>query len=187
MKKHDFLDIRELMDEIFGAAEEFKNAFANEFQDFGKHHPFGMNEYRDFYPGYSYPPVNVYLQEDKTMVLQFALAGFSEGDIHLEFKGDYLVFSAEAPTDFEPGETVRYFKRRLKLKSVKGQKYFVPVDKYDQEHVDAVLRNSILTVTIPPREEVQEPDGVRVNIKAEKASKPQRTSSKSDSEQEAKQ
>lgn len=170
MKKHEFPDMRELMDEIFGAAEDFKNAFTSEFQDFGKH-SFTWHDQRDYYPGYSYPPVNVFMKEDKTMVLQFALAGFSESDINLEFKGDYLIFSAEAPADFEPDDNVRYFKRRLKLKSVKDQRYFIPADKYHQDKVDAVLRNSILTVTIPPRDEVQEEEGVKVDIKAEKPGK----------------
>ncbi|AHC16646.1 Hsp20/alpha crystallin family protein [Salinispira pacifica] len=166
MKKHDFLDIRELLDDIFGAAEDFRMAFTNEFNDFGKQ-TFRWQEHRDFYPGYSYPPVNVYMTEDKTMVLQFALAGFSEDDINLEFKGDYLIFSADAPSDFDPDGDVRYFKRRLKLKNVKDQRYFVPADKYHQDKVKAALKNSILTVTIPPRDEIQEEEGVKVDIKAE--------------------
>jgi HSP20 family molecular chaperone IbpA len=168
MKKHDFPDMREILDEIFGAAEDFKNAFTSEFHDFSKR-TFVWTDQRDYYPGYSYPPVNVYMKENKAMVLQFALAGFSESDVSLEFKGDYLIFSAQAPADFEPEETVRYFKRRLKLKDIKDQRYYVPADKYHQDKVDAVLRNSILTVTIPARDDVQEEEGVKVDIKAEKA------------------
>ncbi len=168
MKKHNFPDIpdiRELMDEIFGVAENFKNAFANEFNDFGKCN-FAWTDSQDFYPGYSYPPVNVYMEEDRTMVLQFALAGFAESDINLEFKGDYLIFSASTPENFEPEESVRYFKRRLKLKNIKDQRYFVPADKYEQDKVEAVLKNSILTVTIPPRDQVKEDGGVKVDIKS---------------------
>ena len=165
MKKHDFLDIRILLDDIFGAAEDFKNVFTQEFKNFDKQHCC-WTDHRDVYPGYSYPPANVYVTEDRTMVLQFALAGFSEEDVNLEFKGDYLVFSADAPSGFEPQENVRYFKKRLKLKSVKDQRYFVPADKYHQEQVSASLRNSILTVTIPPHEQAQETEGVKVDIKS---------------------
>ena len=165
MSKHDFLDIRGLLDDVFGVAEDFRDAVSHEFTDFGQQDCCRAND-RDFYPAYSYPPVNVYMTEDHAMVLQFALAGFSEQDINLEFKGDYLVFSATAPSDFSPQKGVRYFKRRLKLKSVKDQRYFVPADKYHQGNVNASLHNAILTVTIPPREQVQSDEGVKVDIKS---------------------
>lgn len=164
MKRHDFIDIRVLLDDIFGAAENFKDAVRDELRGFGQDCS-DPTCCQDFYPNYSYPPINVYLTEDRTMILQFALAGFSESDVNLEFRGDYLVFSADM--DFDPPKNVRYFKKRLKLKNVKDQRYFIPADKYQQDKVTAQFRNSILTVTIPPREEVQTPEGVKVNIDSE--------------------
>ncbi|MGI9255803.1 MAG: Hsp20 family protein [Salinispira sp.] len=167
MKKHDFIDIRVFLDEIFGVAENFKDAFTKEFGQWECCGP-NSNCCQDFYPAYSYPPVNVYITENRTMVLQFALAGFAESDITLEFRGDYLVFSADISNDFEPGEHVKYFKKRLKLKSIQDQRYFVPADKYYQDKVTAVFNNAILTVTILPRDQVMEDEGVKVNIKTEK-------------------
>lgn len=98
------------------------------------------------------------------MVFQFALAGFSEGDINLEFRGDYLFLSADAPKDSDPPENVRYFRKDLKLEKVKDQRYYVPADKYQQDKAAAQFRNSVLTVTIPPKEEAQNQDGIKVNI-----------------------
>ena len=160
-------DIGKIMDEIFAAAEDFTHAFTDTMGG-GRHwkHGFRWNWQggKDFYPAYSYPPTNVYMKDDKTMVLEFALAGFREEDITLEFKGDYLVFSATAPPDASPNEEVKYFKRRLKFKDISGQKYYAPADKFDRDKVKAVFTRGILRVTVPPHEEVPEQESVKVNI-----------------------
>jgi HSP20 family molecular chaperone IbpA len=63
-----------------------------------------------------------------------------------------------------PGENIRYFKRRLKMKDIEKQKYFVPLDKYAQEKVKAVFRNGILRVSIPPKEEPDQNEGIKIEI-----------------------
>lgn len=167
MRERDF-DIGRIMDEIFAAAEDFTNAFTDTVGGpWGRGRGFHWKWDKDFYPAYSYPPTNVYMKDDKTIVFEFALAGFHEGDITLEFKGDHLVFSARAPEDATPSENVRYFKRRLKFKDISGQKYYVPADKFDRDKVKAVFKNGILRVTIPPHEEVTEQETIKVNIENE--------------------
>ncbi|MFA6506580.1 MAG: Hsp20/alpha crystallin family protein, partial [Treponemataceae bacterium] len=113
---------------------------------FSERPPFGFaqDDNVDYYPSYSYPPMNVYMLADRTLVFEFALAGFDEKDIGLSFQGDYMVFSARMSLEVPADEGVRYFKRRLKLKDIEKQKYYVPADKYDQERVKAVYRNGIL-------------------------------------------
>ena len=163
MKHRDFIDLREVMDEIFAAAEDFRKAVEDEVGSWNSH-GFSWGEQRDYYSAYSYPPMNVYMTADKSLVLEFALAGFSESDVSLEFRGDYLYFSAKSPEGHEKEEGVRYFKRRLKFKDIKEQKYFVPEDKFNREEVRAVFKDSILTVTVPPKESAAEPEGVKVTI-----------------------
>ena len=92
MKERDFMDIGRLMDEIFEAAEDFTNAFTQHYHPGGKSFRWTG---RDFYPMYSYPPANIYMKADKTLVFEFALAGFTEHDVNIEFKGDYMHFSAD--------------------------------------------------------------------------------------------
>ncbi|MDR0601060.1 MAG: Hsp20 family protein [Treponema sp.] len=198
-------DLGTIFDEIFEAAQNFKdelnrnfnqygNGFCGRGQDFfGRGGPFGksfFDENTDFYPNYSYPPMNVFMTSDRTLVFEFALAGFNEKDISLSFQGDYMVFSAVMPRDIEGtaktawddggedrgetesrpyedsggGESVRYFKRRLKLKDIEKQKYFVPLDKYAQEQVRAVYKNGILKVSVPPKDEPDQNDGVKIEI-----------------------
>ena len=156
MKQHDFIDLGKLMDDIFAAAEDFTTVFTDSMS-------WGSTR-RDFYPSYAYPPTNVYITEDKELVFEFAVAGFREEDITLEFKGEHLHFSADLPDDFPRPENAKYFKQRLKMKPIEAQKYYVPSDKFDRERVSALLRNGILRVTIPPKDEPDTREGVKVKI-----------------------
>ncbi|MEJ5183547.1 MAG: Hsp20/alpha crystallin family protein [Rectinemataceae bacterium] len=180
MNKRMYTDIGSIFDEIFEAAKEFGEKmkdFAPDFDSCGprgpERGPHGMGggawfethgeESVDYYPGYSYPPMNIYMLPDKSLVFEFALAGFDEKNMTLAFQGDYMVFSAKIDVE-QPDENVRYFKRRLKLKDIEKQKYYVPADKFDQEKVRAVFKNGILKVTIPPKEVVDSNEGIRIEI-----------------------
>jgi len=165
MKDRIVIDLGRMMDEIFEATKDFSQAFQDGF-NFGPKDQTGrpFKEGMDYYPTYSYPPVNVYLTKAKQLVLEFALAGFEEKDINLEFQGDYLVFSAKAPVEEEGKEPVKYFKKRLKLKDIKDQHYYAPEDKFNREQVKAVFKNGILKVTVPPNQEYETKDGIKVEI-----------------------
>lgn len=165
MKRHDFPDLGKLMDEIFSAAEDFTTVFTDAMPRPGEKN---WKWNREFYTAYSFPPANIYITEGKTLVFEFAIAGFSEDDITLQFKGDYMVFSGNLPKDSEPDDdAARYFKRRLKRKSFSDQRYYVPADKFDRDSVKAVYKNGILTITIPPRDEVASEPGVDIKIENE--------------------
>ena len=179
----NYLDLGSIFDEIFDAAQDFKNEFHRKFNQYGTEgdgfqgpFPFGrqfFDENTDYYPNYSYPPMNVLMTEDRTLVFEFALAGFEEKDISLSFQGDYMVFSAklsgagqsdDGQAKFMPDDKVRYLKRRLKMKDIEKQKYFAPLDKYAQEKVKAVYKNGILRVSIPPKDEPNQSDGIKIEI-----------------------
>ncbi len=157
MKQPDFLDLGKLMDNVFSAAEDFSNSISQTF-------PSGKSENRDFYPSYAYPPTNVYITEDKMLIFEFALAGFTQEDVSLEFSGDYMVFSATAPKAYTPPENAQFIKQRLKLKPVEDQKYYVPENKFDHKQVQANLKDGILRITVPPKDEPTTAESVRINI-----------------------
>jgi HSP20 family molecular chaperone IbpA len=174
-----YLDMGTILDEIFEAAQNFSDEFHRNFKPMGRNgdpgRPFAaggakgsFDENIDYYPHYSYPPMNVYMTADRSMVFEFALAGFDEKDITLSFQGDYMVFSAklgdDTGFDLSQEENHRYFKRRLKLRDIERQKYYVPLDKYAQESVKAVYKNGILRVVIPPKDEPDQYDGVKIEI-----------------------
>jgi len=166
MKDRVMFDIGQILDEIFEATQDFGNAFKGGFGfgPHGKSWPFGWDENVDYYPNHMFPPANVFMKPDKTMVFEFAMAGYEGSSINLQFVGDYMVLSAKAPDDSEKQEDIKYFKRRLKLKDVHDQKYYVPADKFDQENVKAVYRNGLLKVSVPSRETVQSKEGVKIEI-----------------------
>ena len=172
------LDLGTVFDDIFEAARDFHDEFRKNFhgEAFDGRHcgEWVFDDNTDYYPNYSYPPMNVFMTGDRSLIFEFALAGFDEKDITLSFQGDYMVFSARrdktvSPTPEEaiPEENIRYFKRRLKMKDIEKQKYFVPLDKYAQEKVKAVFRNGILKVTVPPKEEPDQHDGIKIEIISE--------------------
>jgi len=172
------IDLGTVFDDIFEAARDLHDEFRKNFQGEGfDGRPcdgWAFDENTDYYPNYSYPPMNVFMTGDRSLIFEFALAGFDEKDINLSFQGDYMVFSARrdktaSPTPEEaiPEESIRYFKHRLKMKDIEKQKYFVPLDKYAQEKVKAVFRNGILKITVPPKEEFDQHDGIKIEIMSE--------------------
>ena len=141
------MDLGEVFDELFDAAKDFSVRFGHGFDGFpragwerGQGGLWGRDETTDYYPGYSYPPMNVYLRADR-----------SPSEMLEEDGG-------RRPAD------VHYLKRRLKFKDIERQKYYVPQDKYAQEDVRAVFRNGVLRVTVPAREERDSGGGVRIEI-----------------------
>ncbi len=161
MNENVNINLGKILDQIFEATKSFGDALKEGFNpDFH----FKWDEKVDYYPAYTYPPTNVYLTKDKSMVFEFALAGFSEKDIHLEFQGDYMVLYAKCPEEEEDRTNVRYFKRRLKLRDIDDQRYYVPEDKFDRKNVKAVFKNGILKVVIPANEEIRTKDGIKIEI-----------------------
>ncbi|MBN2551786.1 MAG: Hsp20/alpha crystallin family protein [Spirochaetales bacterium] len=171
-------DLGKIMDEAFRVAESFGEAFGEKVaegfpsaEEMREHFrdKFKWHSYGDFYPYYSYPPMNIFLNRDKSLVFEIALAGFEEKDIDLQFKGDYLHFSAKAPAAAEEQEGIQYFKRRLKLKSIDEQRYYVPEDKFDRGRVEARFNDGLLRVVIPSREEEKDRQGIKVRIVTEES------------------
>ncbi len=184
-----YVDIGSILDDVFEAAKDFGEKmkdFAppgfdgcgpNPMGGFGANseaHGSGgasggawfeaqSDENADYYPNFSYPPMNIYLTPERSIVFEFAVAGFEEKGITLSFQGDYMVFSARIEME-PPLDGIRYFKRRLKLKDIEKQKYYVPADKFDQEKVKAVFKNGILKVTVPPKETAEANEGIKIEI-----------------------
>jgi molecular chaperone IbpB/HSP20 family protein len=159
MHNRDYLDLGRLLDQIFQATEEFTTTFGGFGFDAGKN-----AEHRNYYSVYPFPPANIYMLPDKTMVFEFALAGYRDSDVQLEFQGENMVLSARAPDQTVDSDDVIFFNRRLKFSDIPEQKYFVPEDKFNREAARAVFKNGILKITVPPRDEVRNPTGVKIEI-----------------------
>lgn len=122
------------------------------------------NETGGFRPVYAYPPLNQMVLTDRSMVLEFALPGFEEKNVSLAFQGDYLVLSAKVEDLAESEEELRVLHRRFRPRNIERQKYYVPKEEYDQGASKAVFKNSVLRVTVPPKEDAEAASGVRIEI-----------------------
>lgn len=136
-----------LIDEIFGAAEKVKDRVYTEVEK-ALH---TQSDTLDYYPAYHYPPMNVFIGSDRSLVLEMALAGFELENIRLRFQGDFLYFSADWTRE-EPTAVLSWLKKRLKSKSIAEQKYFVPSNRFDQAKTTAQFHNGLLTIVIPSLE-----------------------------------
>ena len=164
MKDHFVFDLNRIMEEVFEAAKSFKDAFTEEFTCGPGGFKFHWDENVDYYPAYSYPPTNIYLTKDRELIFEFALSGFDEGKIDLEFKGDYMLLSAKIPEKTGHPEGARFFKRRLKLKDIIEQKYYTPASKFNRDKCKAIFKNGLLKVSIPPRDNYEQEKKVKVEI-----------------------
>jgi HSP20 family molecular chaperone IbpA len=163
-------DLGRIMDEAFqfaqGIGESIDRETAEKMRRAAESMGAGPFGTTDYYPTYLYPPATIFLTRDKKMVFDFALAGFDEKDISVQFRGDYLIFSAKAPTTAEPDETIQYFKRRLKMRDIEEQRYYVPADKFDQGSTQATFRNGLLRLVVPPRARTETGEEIRISIRA---------------------
>ena len=101
------------------------------------------------------------------MVFEFALSGFDKECIDLQFKGDYMLLTVKVPEDYTQPEDVKFFKRRLKLKNITDQKYYVPQSKFDRDKVTAKFKNGLLRVVVPPKEDYTSDEAIKVDITKE--------------------
>ncbi|MDR1932327.1 MAG: Hsp20/alpha crystallin family protein [Spirochaetales bacterium] len=172
MSERNAVDLGKIMDEIFERAGKVGSALKQNLSlsKLEEKIRTKWDGNTDYYPSYSYPPLNVYIRPDKTLVLEFALAGFSEKDVELAFQGDYMIFSARVEPEILHEEGVKYFKKRLRFKDVTEQRYYVPDDKFDREKVSAVFKYGVLKVEIPPRENIVKVETVKIKIGEEKTS-----------------
>lgn len=101
----------------------------------------------------SYPPLNHYVLEDNTSILEIAAQGFSKNDISIDIDGDVLTITANKnEEDKKDKNTQRYYickklgKRAFTLS-------FVLSDKFDLNNIDVSLDLGILKIILPIKEE----------------------------------
>lgn len=115
---------------------------------------FGTVYNPQWYSAPSFPPVDVLIdKKTKDIVFDFAIAGFSDDEIDITFSGDYLSLKLEQNNKISEDD-FKTVHKGISKQNV-SWRYYVPADKYDQEKVEANLKNGILTVKIPAREEAQ--------------------------------
>lgn len=106
------------------------------------------------YPAPSFPPVDVFINEDGSMNFKFALSGYTKDDITATFENNHLVLSSSKDTE-EEDKGKKFIKRSIK-KAKFEYRYFVPFEKFKTDEAKAKFENGLLEISIPPNEKVSE-------------------------------
>lgn len=99
------------------------------------------------------PPVNLVLRKNRDLEFEFALAGYSDENIDVEFLGDYLTLRVKK-VDKEIAEGDVNLFNGIKSSAIENR-YFVPSDKYDTENVSAEWKNGLLKIKVPAKERAE--------------------------------
>jgi len=131
-----------------------------------KHHPslLGRNVFDDMFDAFTvdfprhlkqstqgYPVADIYRNDDGSTVMEFALAGFSREELNIDIQPDKrsITVSAENNADGD-GPAQRRIARRSFTKT-----YVNYDNNLDLTNTSARFENGLLTVTVPPRAEMQ--------------------------------
>lgn len=100
-----------------------------------------------------FPPCDILKDEKEgTLKYQFAIAGYSDSEVDLQFKDDHMYLSIN-PVDKDLGD-FKYVQKGIKS-SKSSLSAYIPSNKYDIDNANAEIKNGILTVIIPTRPEAK--------------------------------
>jgi len=102
---------------------------------------------------HSFPPTNIILKKNKDLVFEFAIAGYDVNDIYLSFEDDTMILEIKKKeSKLEDGD--EYIFKGIKESSIKSH-YYVPSSKYDTSKTKATMKNGVLKIEIPKKEEAK--------------------------------
>ena len=151
MSDKNDVDLGKIVDSFFKTAKTVTDKVSQKSGEFVKES--GLQDLKDFYPFYSWPPMNLYTSEDNSLIFEFGLPGFKEADLVIDFEDDYMIFSSTLCNKYSTGGNNRYFKRKLKLKDIKNQKYYVPEDQFDRDDYTLNFEDGLLRIIFKSLEE----------------------------------
>jgi HSP20 family molecular chaperone IbpA len=129
-------------------------------------HPFGQGaQSRDGKATTSPSPLmNSYKNSDGSIIFEFLLPGFDQAGIDIRFRGDTMFLTARLPEGPNEETKRRVTHQGFELKNHERLEFSVPADDYTQNQAKAVMRNGVLTITIPPKDAADDPNCIRVEI-----------------------
>lgn len=144
--KYNF-DFSRIVDNFIDSAKNITDNLVEKGSEFVKDS--GLQDLKDYYPFYSWPPLNLYSCEDNSIIFEFGLPGFIKDDVKINFEDDYMIFSAVLSNVYSTGASINFFKKKLKLTDIVEQKYFLPLAKFDRKNYTMHMKNGLLRLVFP--------------------------------------
>lgn len=148
----------------------FDRAFTNSFNLFEERFwedlfkPF-YGENKKSYVTYSFPPTDVFVDENKNLNFRFALAGYDDESLDISFSGDTMILKVKNVNEFESDKekSFKFLSRGIKRGGCLNR-YYVPSQAYNVENAKATFVNGILSIHVPAKE-VEKPLKIEIGKK----------------------
>jgi len=121
-------------------SQTFKSALDNFFTDFPRH-------LDDSTQGY--PVTDIYRDDDGSTVLEFALAGFQREELKIDVQPGKRSITVSASPEEDNTHRSRIARRKF------ARTYVNYDDNLDLNKSTASFENGLLSITVPPRQEMQ--------------------------------
>jgi len=105
----------------------------------------------------NFPPVNIFINEEsKDLTFEFAVAGYEKEDALIEFNGDKMILTIKSNSKEKEKEKegLRVLKKGIKKPDINSS-FVVPVSKYETDNSVAEMKDGILTVKVPAKDEIK--------------------------------
>jgi HSP20 family protein len=104
----------------------------------------------------SFPPCDVSIDSENNLKFEMSVAGYLEDEVDVKLEDDKLILTLEKVEKEEKEEDKKWKLIQRGIKQARSQTvYSVPSSKYDTSKVSASLKDGILTIEIPAREETK--------------------------------
>jgi len=144
-------DFNKILDSVIDTTKEVTENLIKKGGEFIKDS--GLEEFKDFYPFYNWPPLNLYCDNNNSLIFEFGLPGFIKDGISIDFDGDYMILNASLSNLNTKENIVKTYKSKLKLTNIENQRYYVPKDRYNHKNYIMHMKNGLLRIVFNQVEE----------------------------------
>ena len=99
-----------------------------------------------------FPPTNILVDDKENYIIQMSVTGYPEEGVELNFKDNYLTVIVTPDEKQFEGYKV---KMRGMRTSKAERKFLIPSSDFDVANSEAAVKNGMLTIKIPRREEAK--------------------------------
>jgi len=141
------------IDRMFGAMDLLRNRMDRVFTDFDRSYRYGTG-----LPFAQYTPITNLYDHGDYLEIRAEVPGLAKEDLNVKIQGNYLEISGERKSDAPEGYTAQ----RIERGTASFSRSFTLPTEVDAEKVEAILKNGLLSLTMP-KSETAKPKQITIN------------------------